>query len=120
MLKSMCGWQRLDLAVLDVACGAGACVNRRLEALAAIRAFDQVKLQAARGASICGYARLDHWRKTVLRINALRIVRFHGMLGQMLASNGLFHRLTIHPTTGPRQCPHRGSTSAERAIASAT
>ena len=32
-----------DLAVLDVACGAGTRVDWRLEALAAIRALDQVK-----------------------------------------------------------------------------
>ena len=32
-----------DLAVLDVACGAGTGVKWRLEALAAIRALDQVK-----------------------------------------------------------------------------
>jgi hypothetical protein len=62
-----------DLAVLNVACGAGARVNRRLEALAAIRALDHVKLHAARGAITRGYTRLDHWRKTVLRINAVRI-----------------------------------------------
>jgi hypothetical protein len=41
-----------DLAVLDVACGAGTRVNWRLEALAAIRALDQVKLHAAWGAAI--------------------------------------------------------------------
>jgi hypothetical protein len=35
-----------DLAVLDVACGAGTRVNWRLEALATIRALDQVKSHA--------------------------------------------------------------------------
>jgi hypothetical protein len=70
-----------DLAVLDVACGAGTRVNWRLEALAAIRALDQVKLHPAWGAAIRGYARVDHWLETVLRINALRIAQFHGALG---------------------------------------
>lgn len=70
-----------DLAVLDVACGAGTRVNWRLEALAAIRALDQVKLHAARSAAIRGYARVDHWLETVLRINALRIAQFHVALG---------------------------------------
>lgn len=63
-----------DLAVLDVACGAGTRINRCLEALAAIRALDQVKLYAARRAAIVrGYARVDYWLETVLDINALRI-----------------------------------------------
>ena len=70
-----------DLAVLDIACGAGTRVNWRLEALTAIRALDQVKLHAAWGAAIRGYARVDHWLETVLRINALRIAQFHGALG---------------------------------------
>jgi hypothetical protein len=63
-----------DLAVLDVACGAGTRVNWRLEALAAIRALDQVKLQSAWGVAIVpGYAGIDRWLETVLHINALRI-----------------------------------------------
>ena len=63
-----------DLAVLDVACGAGTRVNWRLEALAAIRALDHVKLHAAWGAAIVrGYAGVDYWLETVLHINALRI-----------------------------------------------
>ena len=70
-----------DLAVLDVACGAGTRVNWRLEALPAIRALDQMKLHAAWGAVISGSARVDHWLKTELRINALRIAQFHGALG---------------------------------------
>jgi len=70
-----------DLAVLDVAGRAGARVNRCLEALAAIRAFDQVKLHAARGAAICGYARVDHWLETVLGIDAPRIAQFRAVLG---------------------------------------
>jgi hypothetical protein len=41
-----------DLAVLDVACGAGTRVKLRFEALAAIRALDQVKLHAAWGTAI--------------------------------------------------------------------
>ena len=62
-----------DLAVLDVACGAGTRVNWRLEALAAIRALDQVKLHATWGAIVRGYAGFDYWLETVLHINALRI-----------------------------------------------
>ena len=63
-----------DLAVLDVACGAGTRVNWRLEALATIRALDQVKLHAAWGAAIVrGYAGVDYWLEPVLHINALRI-----------------------------------------------
>ena len=41
-----------DLAVLDVACGAGTGIKVRLEALDVIRALDQVKLHAAGGAAI--------------------------------------------------------------------
>ena len=41
-----------DLAVLDVACGAGTRVNWRLEALAAIWALDQVESRAAWGTAI--------------------------------------------------------------------
>jgi len=44
---------------LDVACGAGARVNLRLEASPAIRALDQMTLHAAWGAAIRGYARVD-------------------------------------------------------------
>ena len=63
-----------DLAVLDVARGAGTGVNWCLEALAAIRALDQVKLHAAGGAAIVrGYAEVDYWLETVRRINSLRI-----------------------------------------------
>jgi len=48
--------------------------NMHLEALAAIRALDQVKLHAAWGAAIVrGYAGVDYWLETVLHINALRI-----------------------------------------------
>ena len=50
-----------DLAVLDVACGARTRVNRRLGALAAIRALDQVKLHAAwAAASVRRYAGIDY------------------------------------------------------------
>ena len=69
------------LAVLDVACGAGTRVNCRLEALPAIRALDHVKLHTAWGAAIRGYARVDHWLETVLRIDALRIAQSHDALG---------------------------------------
>jgi hypothetical protein len=63
-----------DLAVLEVACGAGADVKLRLKALAAIRALDQVKLHTAWSAAILGgYTGLDYWLKTVLDIDALRI-----------------------------------------------
>ena len=41
-----------DLAVFDVVCGTGTRVNRRLVALAAIRALDQVQLHTARVAAI--------------------------------------------------------------------
>jgi hypothetical protein len=40
-----------DLAVLDVACGAGTRVNTRHVALAAIRVLDQVKLHVGWGAA---------------------------------------------------------------------
>ena len=71
-----------DLAVLDIACGAGTRVNWRLEALTAIRALDQVKLYAAWGAAIVhGYAGVDYWLETVLHINALRIAEFQVRLG---------------------------------------
>ena len=71
-----------DLAVLDVACGAGTRVNWRLEALAAIRTLDQVKLHAAWGSAIVrAYARVDDWLETVLHIYALRIAEFHARLG---------------------------------------
>ena len=36
-----------DLAVLDIACGAGTRVNWRLKAFAAIRALDHVQLHTA-------------------------------------------------------------------------
>ena len=45
-------WLAADLAVLDVACGAGTGIKVRLEALDVIRALDQVKLHAAGGAAI--------------------------------------------------------------------
>jgi len=45
-------WLAAYLAVLDVACGAGTGVKLRLEALAAIRALDQVKLHTTWGAGI--------------------------------------------------------------------
>ena len=41
-----------DLAVLDVACGSGTGVKLRLEALAAIRALDHVKLNTAWGTAM--------------------------------------------------------------------
>jgi hypothetical protein len=67
-----------DLAVLDVACGAGTRVDRRLEALAAIRALDQVKLHAAWGTAIVrGDTGVDYRLETVLHINAPRIAQFH-------------------------------------------
>jgi hypothetical protein len=66
-----------DLAVLDVACGARTRVNRRLGALAAIRALDPVKLHAAWAAAIVrGYAGIDYRLETILQINALRIAWF--------------------------------------------
>ena len=71
-----------DLAVLDVACGAGTRVNWGLEAFAAIRALDQVKLYAAWGAAIVrGSTGIDYRLETVLHINALRIARFHVGIG---------------------------------------
>ena len=71
-----------DLAVLDVASGAGTRVNRRLEALAAIWALDQAELHAAwGGALIRRYASLDDRLETVLQIDALRITRVQGALG---------------------------------------
>jgi 2-polyprenyl-3-methyl-5-hydroxy-6-metoxy-1,4-benzoquinol methylase len=70
-----------DLAVLDVACGAGTRVNWRLEALAAIWALDQVELHTACGAAFRRYARVDYRLETILHINALRIARFQGTLG---------------------------------------
>ena len=71
-----------DLAVLDVACGARTRVNRRLGALAAIRALDQVKLHAAwAAASVRRYAGIDYRLEAVLQINALRIAWFQGALG---------------------------------------
>jgi hypothetical protein len=62
-----------DLTVLDIACGARTRVNRRLEALAAIWALDQVKLHASCAAAIGGYAGVDDCLEPVLHINALRI-----------------------------------------------
>ena len=71
-----------DLAVLDVACGARTRVNRRLGALAAIRALDQVKLHAAwAAASVRRYAGIDYRLEAVLQINALRIAWFQVALG---------------------------------------
>ena len=71
-----------DLAVLDVACGAGTRVNWRLKALTAIRALDQVKLHAACGAAkILGCAGFNYWLETVPHINALRIAEFNLRLG---------------------------------------
>jgi hypothetical protein len=71
-----------DLAVLDVACGAGTRVHWRLEALTAIRTLDQVKLYAAWGAAVVrGYTGVDYWLETVLHINALRIAEFLVRLG---------------------------------------
>ena len=71
-----------DLAVLDVSCGAGTRINRGLEALAAIRALDQVKLRAAWDAPIVrGHAGVDYWLETVLHINALCIAWVHVGLG---------------------------------------
>jgi hypothetical protein len=95
------------LAVLDVASGAGTRVNRRLEALAAIWALDQVELHAAWGAPISRYARLDDRLETVLHIDALRIARFQGALGWLSAREGSLHRLTIRPTADARQYPYR-------------
>ncbi len=81
-----------DLAVLDVACGAGTRVHRRLEALAAIRTLDQVKLHAACICAIVrGHAGVDHWLETILLIYALRILQFQLSLGWRLAGNGRFH-----------------------------
>jgi len=45
-------WLAADLTVLDIACGAGTGVKLRLEALAAIRALDQVKLHTTWRAGI--------------------------------------------------------------------
>jgi hypothetical protein len=87
-----------DMTVLDVACGAGTRVNGRLEALAAIRALDHVKLQAARrGALVRGYAGVDYWLETVLHIDALRIAQIYIGLVWLPARNGPFHRPTIRP-----------------------
>jgi len=85
-----------DLAVLDVAGGAGTRVNRRLKALAAIRALDHVKLHAAWG-GVIGHAGLDYRLETVLHIDALRIVLIHVVLECRLAGNGPFHCQTIRP-----------------------
>jgi hypothetical protein len=80
-----------DLAVLDVACGAGTRVNWRLEALATIRALDQLKLHAAWDAAIVrGYAGVDYWLETVLHINALRSLSFTSGLGGCLPGMGRF------------------------------
>ncbi len=93
-----------DLAVLDVASGAGTRVNWRLEALPAIRTLDQVKLDAARGGAVVrGYTRVDYWLETVLRINAPRIADVGR--GWLLSGNGPSHKPTIHPIAGARQCP---------------
>ena len=87
-----------DLAVLNVACGAGTGVKLRLEALAAIRAIDPVKLQAGWGAAVVrGGAGVDDRRKAVLQINTLRIAWVNARFGCLLAGNGPFHRLTIRP-----------------------
>jgi hypothetical protein len=95
-----------DLAILDVACGTGTRVNLRLEALAAIRALDQVKLHTVLGAAIVrGQAGINYWLKTVLLINALRVAEYHVRLRWLLARSGPFHRLTIHPTADARQYP---------------
>lgn len=70
-----------DLAILDVACGTGTRLDWRLEALAAIRALDQVKLNAAWGVAVRGCARIDRGFETVLHINVLRIAQTHAALG---------------------------------------
>jgi hypothetical protein len=95
-----------DLAVLNVACGAGTRVNLRLEALAAIRALDQVKLHTVLGGAIVrGQAGVDYWLKTVLHIKALRIAEHRVRLRWLLTRNGPFHSLTIRPTADARQYP---------------
>ena len=95
-----------DLAVLDVACGTGTRVNLRLEALAAIRALDQVILHTVlRAAIVRGQAGVDYWLKAVLPINALRIAEYHVRLRWLLTRSRPFHSLTIHPTAVARQYP---------------
>src|SRR5258708_504378 len=95
-----------DLAILDVACGTGTRVNLCLEALAAIRALDQVKLHTVLGAAtVHGQAGVDYRLKTVLLINALRIAEYCVRLACLLAGSGPFHRLTIRSTAGARQYP---------------
>ena len=97
-----------DLAVFDVACGAGTRVNWRLEALAAIRAPDQLKLHTARGAvMVRRYAGFDYRLETVFHVNALRIAWFHVGPGSLLGGNGPFHKPTIRPTAAARQCLQR-------------
>ena len=79
-----------DLAVLDVACGAGTRVNWRLEALAAIRALDQVKLHAAWGATIVrGYAGVDGSRP-YYRSMLCASLSFTSGVGSCLPGMGLF------------------------------
>jgi hypothetical protein len=93
-----------DLAVLNVACGAGTRVNLRLEALAAIRALDQVKLHTVLGAVLVrGQAGIDYRLKTVLLINALRIAEYRVRLRWLLAMIRPFHGLTIRQTADARQ-----------------
>jgi len=62
-----------DLAILHVACGAGTRVNRRLEALAAIRALDHLKLPIGWGAPILRRTGVDYRLETELRVDAARI-----------------------------------------------
>lgn len=87
-----------DLAVLDVARGAGTRIDGRLETFTAVRARDHVKLHAAGFTRIIrGYAQVDHRLETVFGVNALRICRrilpctleFEVAVGWLL---GAFHR----------------------------
>ena len=80
-----------DLAVLDVACGAGTRVNWRLEALAAIRALDQVKLHAAWGAVIVrGYAGVDYGSRPYFTSMLCASLSFTSGLGSGLPGMGRF------------------------------
>lgn len=90
-----------DLTVLDVACGARTGINWRLKALAAIRALNQVKLHAACGAAIRGYAGIDHRLETVLHVDTPRSAQFNGAFAQLRSGDGPLHGLTIRPSAVP-------------------
>src|SRR5689334_14750571 len=85
-----------DLAVLDVAGGAGAGVELRLEALAAIRALDRLELNAAGAVRVFGRGNIDDWLETVARIDAVRIslrgARLRAKSARVPAGTGPFHQ----------------------------